>query len=310
MSRSFEERWAATLDSDQWRRITGSAAGRAVRRSSAFRGADTARRFVVTRLGAVADRDLFGDVHTLCITIGHVKSGGSLLGAMLDAHPNAAFADDLDALRYVRAGFEAEQVFRILVKGARREVLKGRVTARRLEPYSLFVPGGWQGSHRTLEVVGFSRAGPTTRGLSEEPDVLAGLRRTLGSLRPAFVHVVRHPADPVAAMVLRSGRSLDSAVRDYAEQCDRLLALRSRLPAEDLLTVRYERFVRAPREGLVEACGFLGLAVEADHLDACGAVIRDDMTSERDRIEWTSRATDSTRRLIDRVDFLEPYRDG
>jgi hypothetical protein len=241
------------------------------------------------------------------VFLGTVKSGGSLIGALLDAHPRAVVSDEADPLRYVIAGFGREQIFHILAKNAHREALKGRVTARRLEPYALAVPGQSQGRAVKPVVMGDSRAGPTTRRLGDRPELIAHVRDTFGDVEPRYIHVVRNPYDPISAMVRRGRRTLPDAIDDYAGQCRRMVTLRERLAGDRLLTVRYERFVAAPADGLRQVCHFLGLDPGPDYVAACARIVDASRRPERHTVRWGPEAIASVDRLIGQFEFLDGY---
>ena len=78
------------------------------------------QRYVASALGSLVNRRLFARVESLCLFIGYPRSGHSLIGALLDAHPNAIIADELDALKYVHAGFRRNQLFYLLLRGSRQ----------------------------------------------------------------------------------------------------------------------------------------------------------------------------------------------
>ena len=295
------------IDSESWRRLMRSRAGSRLLGSRPYRAADTARRFVSTSLQSTRDPGRFGDVETICIFVGHVKCGGTLIGALLDAHPDAVLADEIDVLRYLSAGFRREQIFDLLLKGSRREARKARVTARRLVPYSLAVPRQWQGRYEVLRVIGESRAGPTTRRLGREPWLLPRLYERMSGVRPRFVHVVRDPFDPIAAMIVRGKRSFTDASSDYSRQCRTLLELRERIDPEDLLTVRYEDFVRGPQESLRRVCGFLGLEASDDYLEACASIVDPAFRPERRLVEWRPEQIEAVRTMIEQTPFLDRY---
>jgi hypothetical protein len=307
LRKTIEERWVSVIDSETWRRGMRSRAGSTLLGSRPYRAADTARRFVSTSLQSARDPGRFLNVETICLFVGHVKSGGTLIGALLDAHPNAVVADEIDVLRYLSAGFRREQIFELLLKGSRREARKGRVTARRLEPYSLEVPMQWQGRYDVLRVIGESRAGPTTRRFGHEPQLLARLYERMGEVRPRFLHVVRNPYDPIAAMIVRGKRSFPDAISDYARQCRTLLELRERIDPADLLTVAYEDFVRGPQEGIGRVCGFLGLEASDDYRTACASIVDPAFRPERLRVEWRPQHIDAVRAMIEQVVFLDRY---
>jgi Sulfotransferase family len=307
MTRAVERTWVAWLDSGTWRRFGRSPAGRHLMRSSAFRFADTTRRFAETSIRHAKDPDAFAEVRTFVLFLGSVKSGGSLVGALLDAHARAVLSDEADPLRYLTAGFGRERTFHVLAKTARREALKGRVTARRLEPYALAVPGQSQGYAVQPIVIGDSRAGPTTRRLGARPELIGRLRDVLGDVEDRYIHVVRNPYDPISAMVRRGRRTLPDAIADYAGQSHRVATLRNRLGDERLLTVRYEDFVAAPGDQLRRVCDFVGLEAEPGYLAACAAIIDPSRSPERHSVPWTPDAVTAVDRLVRQFGFLDGY---
>jgi hypothetical protein len=303
---AIEGRLVAVRDSPAWRRSVGRLGRTKVVRNDTVRRLGTARRYVAASVAARRHRDAFADVRTFVVFIGHVKSGGTMLGALLDAHRHAVIADEADALRYVEAGFGAPQLYQLLAKGARREAMKGRVTARRLDAYSFDVPGQWQGRHDRVHVVGDSRAGPTTRRLGAQPELVARLDHTLGTADARFVHVVRNPFDPISAMVRRGRRSYESAIADYHAQCRRVDEICRRASGR-VLRVHYETFIADPVAGLRELCGFVGLGADASYLDACASVVDRDRPKERAAVAWRPHHRSAVDRIIGEVSFLQGY---
>jgi Ser/Thr protein kinase RdoA (MazF antagonist) len=303
----LERSWVTLRDSSAWRRMRQLDGVRRLQRTSSFGRLATKRRFVETALRHRMDTSRFDSVQTFCLLLGPVKSGGSLLGALLDAHPRIVLADEVGPLQYLDAGFGREQLFHLLDKGARREAMKGRVTARRLEPYSLAVPGQHQGHSEEVTVVGDSTAGPTTRLLGRRPELLGHLREVLGPVEDRYVHVVRDPLDPISAMVVRGGRSLDEAIDDFGGQCERIERLRDLIGVERLLTVHYEDLIARPEQQLQTVCRFLGVEPEAGYLSACGRVVDASRAGERRWVSWTPSARSRVEQLIARFPFLERY---
>jgi hypothetical protein len=247
---------------------------------------------------------LFASAHTFCFFVGHNKSGTSLMGGMLDAHPRVVCSDEADALQYVRAGFERDVLFHVLLRSSRTELRKGRVTARRLEPYSYLVPGQSQGNVIEPLVVGDSTSGTSTRRLATQPELFDRLQRLGVNVR--LIQVVRNPFDPITAMMLRSGRTRENATEHYFTACDALVGIRARAGG-DLLAVRYEDVVAAPAPMIERTCAFLDVPVEPDHIDACAAVIHDEPDHTRDRIVWSRRDIAAIEARIAEYEFLDGY---
>jgi hypothetical protein len=268
---------------------------------------DTARRFALTTYKTYRQPDLFKDVKTFCMFIGQVKSGGSLLGSLLDAHPNVVLADEIDALRYVSAGFKRDQIFHLLRRGAKREALRGRITARRLTPYSLAVPGQWQGRYKTIKVIGDRKAGPSTRQFGREPQLLGQLQSVMTSVELRIIQVVRNPYDPISAMMVRGGRHFENAIDHYFDYCHTLDNLRNRLPDACLTAVRYENFVQQPRQTLADLCQFVGIEAHDAYLEACSNIVKPMPDQYRQKVDWTPHWIGAVRDRINQFDFLAGY---
>lgn len=307
MERSVADRWVSLLDSPQWRRLTKTGFARRVLNSPAFRDLNLVRRRWATARANLTKPHRFDAVENLCLFVGHTKSGGSLLGAMLDAHPEMAFADEADALRYVSAGFTADQLYALLVKGARREAQKGRITARRLVPYSLAMSGQWQGRHTKLKVIGDTRAGPTTRRLAADLNLLEELRTVTGHAGVRLVHVIRNPYDSISAMVLRSDRTFESAIADYFTQCENLQTIQAAMAFEELIEVRYESVTSRPSEQMDRICTFLGVEPSRSYLAACVQLIDSQRAGERHKVAWTAGHVASVARQMTGYPFLSGY---
>jgi len=239
--------------------------------------------------------------------IGHNKSGVSMIGSLLDAHPDVILSDEADALEYVQAGFSRDQIFHILLRQSRREASKGRVTARRLQPYSYQVPEQWQGRYRTLRVVGDSTAGSSTRAFGIQPNLLEALKYTMYGLNIKFIQVIRNPYDPISAMMVRSGRSFENAIETYFSYCETLVKLREQLDASQLLSIRYEDFVRNGKTRLTEICQFLGLRADPEYLNACTGILHDAPETSRQWVKWDAANIGRVAVEINRYDFLHGY---
>jgi hypothetical protein len=91
------------------------------------------------------NEELFDSVESYAMFIGYPRSGHSLIGALLDAHPNAAIAHELDVLKYVKEGYSREQIDPLLLENSRRYTESGR----EWNGYRYEVAGQWQGGTRS-----------------------------------------------------------------------------------------------------------------------------------------------------------------
>ncbi len=307
MKQSIEQAWVSFTNSDRYQQFTKQGAGAVLFRVIRYRELVVAKNYVATYPRSRLNNGTYSGVRIFCSFIGPTKSGSTLVGSLLDAHPDAILADEVDALRYVNAGFNRHQIYDILVKRSRRHAMIGRVTARRLKAYNFEIDGQWQGRYRNLQVIGDSKAGISTRRLGENPKLLERLEKVMRNAEPRFIMVIRNPFDPITAMRIRGQRSVADAMTRYFENCDHLVALRQVIDPERLHMIHYERFVNEPRESLHRLCTFFGLQADREYLDACAAIIYEKPEQIRYDVEWQPAWREAVLEKSANYDFLVDY---
>lgn len=296
------------LKPSRFRKFIKKGPGAVVFRSEAYRKVLLLKHFVGSSYASIRAPHLFDDVHTYCMFVGHNKSGTSMVSALLDAHPDAIIADEAEALKFVQAGFKRDQIFHILLRRSYKEFRKGKVTARRLQPYSYLVPGQWQGRYRKLHVIGDSTAGSSTREIGQDAGLLDQVKGVMRGVDVKIIQTVRNPYDPISAMIVRGKRSFENAIEVYFSHCETLARLRKILNESQLYTVHYEEFVRNGQEKLAELCQFLGLEADLDYLKACTSILHPEPQTSRQWVQWDARHIAQVAREMERFDFLQGYR--
>src|SRR5271157_4852788 len=66
------------------------------------------------------NRDALRDVESFFLLLGYARSGSTLVGSLLNAHPNMVVAHETDILRYLRAGVSRRQLFALLLERDRQ----------------------------------------------------------------------------------------------------------------------------------------------------------------------------------------------
>ena len=219
-------------------------------------------------VGGFRGRHELGDVEAFLLFLGYARSGSTLVGSLLDAHPNMVVAHEADILRYVRPGMTRRQLFAILLE---RDRQFGRIE-RRWHGFDYAVPGAFQGRFTTLRVVGDKHAGRATRRLARDPRLLNRLRVLVG-VPIRVLHVTRNPYDNIASIAQNRGLALSPAVDVYEKLSSMAEGVRNRLAAGELLDLSYESLVADPAGRLSEICAFIGVEAPGDYLEACAAVV-------------------------------------
>ncbi|HWC05662.1 MAG TPA: sulfotransferase [Gemmatimonadota bacterium] len=252
------------------------------------------------------NRERYSEVESYCMFIGTPRSGHSLVGAFLDAHPDAVVAHEQNALKYIQAGFDRERLFHLLLENSRASAREGRMEGA----YSYSVPGQWQGRHRRLRVIGDKKGGSSSRLLARYPDLLERLRNTV-RVPLRVIHVVRNPFDNIATMALHSarGRAVDLPVDadHYFERCEVVARIEGDLAPGELYRTTHEEFLADPRAGLEGLLRWLGLDPESGLVQACVATVRTRPHQSRQKVDWPPEVLRDVERRIGDCPFLTGY---
>lgn len=237
--------------------------------------------------------------------VGYPRSGHSLVGSLLDAHPEIAIAHELDVMRFMFGGFGRNKILTLLRENATRLARVGR----RWGPYDYRVSGQWQGRTRRLRVIGDKKGGATTTRIAANP---ASLDRLIDhiALPVRAIHVVRHPLDNVASIARRHyPDAVDPtamAIRRFSGLARANAAIVGRL-GDRIITVRLEDLIAAPAPTMQRLASFVGVTAGNDWLAAAGAIVKAPARRSRDRTDWLDEHRADIGALIQAIDFLRGY---
>jgi hypothetical protein len=247
--------------------------------------------------------------HAVCLFLSPPRSGHSLLGALLDAHPDAAIGHELDALLFLRWGWRLVEVLPLLERSAQwaaaQELLPGG--------YGYRLEG--QGQVRQPLVVGDKHGEATLVELARRP----WLRQRLELASPAPLHwlrAVRHPLDNIATIALKidsiaagvlppGGTALQQAEAYFFQLADWMDLCGG--PQARLLDVRHEQLLAEPELELRRLAGFLGLEPDPAWLARCQAILRPAPHLSRRGVCWEAGQQERILQRCREYGFLSSY---
>jgi len=244
----------------------------------------------------------FDDLRHFSFFIGYARSGHTLVGTMLNAHPEVVIAHELDALKFVRHHFSRRQLYSLLLQ---RDQQFGSI-GRTWSGYQYEVPGQFQGRFERLRVIGDKRARSTVLQIAHDPKLLDRLRKRV-RVPIRVVHVTRNPFDNVATEARRHKMSLTEATTWYEQICRAVMVVRPLLDPSELLDMRYERFAGDTVPSLTELCRFIDVVPEDSYLQACSGIVWPSTHRSRDAVDWTKDERQGVERLIETYEVLHSY---
>lgn len=243
----------------------------------------------------------FDDVRRFCLFVGYPRSGHSLVGAMLNAHPRVVIAHEANVPELIERGCERDALFARLLARAEQFDRRGNESN-----YAYGIPGGWQGRYARLDVIGDKRGGAVTRRIARDRDFLKDVRALVG-IPIRLVHVVRHPLDNITAISRWSPLSLDESIDYYFTHCETTTRLEEWCREEELLTLHHESFFDDPTSVLRRLADHIGVEPEAGWLRSCKSVLFPSPTYTRGKGDWSDERLARVRERAAAVPFLSGY---
>lgn len=264
---------------------------------------------------------------------GFPRSGHSIVGSILDAHPEAMIAHELDAMGLVDLGLERDEVFALACSNSQEFEKNGRFW----NGFSYAVPGGMGGRAEPLRVLGDKKGDWAVRHTLENPGLVKRLDSLLAGVEQSWIFVIRNPFDNIATLSLRKGREYDrlriassgerdfrqalseqkgqsvtasvlpEMVEDYARLCAGIAALKSQIPPNSWFELRHEDFVTAPRDRIAALCRFTGLETKEEFNEAAASIVSSRPNPSRHEVSWGPGLQARVEGLIAQYDFLAGY---
>lgn len=244
----------------------------------------------------------FKEIEHYCMFIGYPRSGHSLVGSLLDAHPDIIIAHELDVLQYLQAGFKKAQIFYLLLERSRQFTESGRQWGE----HNYAVPNQWNGRFRKLKVIGDKKGGASTMQLMLDPTLLDKLKKTIGS-DIKFIHVVRNPYDNISTISIRDDISLNQAINKYFSLCATVAGVKAGISSEQWFDIRHETLIDAPEHRLKELCRFLGQGTTDDYLKDCASIVFKSPHKSRSDVRWQPELIRLVADSIEKYPFLHGY---
>lgn len=241
-------------------------------------------------------------VRTYCMFLGYPRSGHSIVGSLLDAHPNMVIAHELDALKYIQAGFNKEQIFYLLLVNSQRFTKAGR----NWNGYQYVVPNQWHGRYRELHVIGDKKGGGSSRLLYKASDLIDRLRQVIG-IKIKFIHVTRNPYDNIATISKRHHLRIPDAIEFYFDLAQTVRAAKQQIATEDFFEMRHEDLLVNPKELTRRLCLFLGEEAPEDYLSDCASIVRPSPHKSRLEAAWTDEMKKRVQKTLEQFPFFAGY---
>jgi len=264
--------------------------------------------YIPSYFSGLRSKKLFDEIKTYCVFIGHPRSGHSLVGVLIDAHPDAIMSHELDAMEYVKAGFSRDQIYSMIIKRSKTFAEQGRKRGG----YLYIVPNQWQGRFRKLLVIGDKKGAGSATKFGIDTTLFNKFQKLI-NINIKFIHVIRNPYDTISSICKRySDRKrrepdISEIINKYFLRCEYIMNLKKQIDTSALLDIKHESLIKNSKDNVAKICRFLGLEVLEDYVGDCASIIFTKPHKSRYELEWTDELIDIVKNRMTDFPFLQGY---
>lgn len=241
--------------------------------------------------------------NSLVLFVGYPRSGHSLIGSLLDAHPEAIISHELNLLKFLKQEKKLEAILRAIKLNSLIYNYYGRNTIR----YNYFLPKLFQGRYVCLKVVGDKKGNQTTRLFKNNPELCKRLL-TNSTVNLSLIHVIRNPFDNIATKSLRTGKSLEKSMQRYFSNVHFIEKLKTQFP-EYIIDIYLDDLVKDPCNTMEYLLDKLSLPKNKNFLQDCANIVYDKPSYTRYKVTWPDNLICTINQKIRNSLFLRRYTD-
>lgn len=249
--------------------------------------------------------EMFSNIKYYCMFVGYGKSGHTLIGCLLDAHPDVMVSIEADVLGQIAKNkvTDKKEIFEII---HRRSVNFVKNSNYSWTGYSYKVENQYQGKFQNLKVVGDKRGGGSSLYINRQPELLDKLKSIIGR-QVKFIHVKRNPFDIVASFKKSSNLSLEALITMFDNMANGTQVVIESENEENIFEFKHEDFLNETEQHLVLICNFLGIDPVEDYIKSCSNIVYDEPHETRHEVKWTNILKEKLQSVIDKYNFLKGY---
>ncbi|XP_078370965.1 uncharacterized protein LOC144654642 [Oculina patagonica] len=279
---------------------------------------------------------LYDGVETFVMFIGYPRSSHSLVGALLDAHPEIIITHEFDIMsrwskyqssKMKQKNLQKYVLFYNLHQYSMRQAKFGirSNNSNTTTKYTYNVPGLLQGKYqKRIKVIGDKKGGVTSKQLTElsKMKILEEIHQVV-QVPMKFIHVIRNPFDNISTMMLRAtlsrgkvreegvkinntGLRLNNIINQYFQLVAANQRVRERY-GNAVLDIPGHETVLRPKETLLRLCDHLQVTCSEEYIEKCSEVLYGTPSVTRDKVVWTEEQKARVTQMMKKYPFLKQY---
>ena len=288
------------------------------------------------KVTALTKEEISG-IEKFVIFVGYARSGTSIIGSLMDAHPNMIIAHEymifktwpLDDKNHDTLNGNRSYLFNELYQNSyRASCLGARTEHKDNKGYTLFVNNSWQAHFKDLKVIGDKSGGKAGSHYSRDAlNVQNSYQEIMETVKVPIrsLHLLRNPFDIISTSLLY--KLSDVQGRKYepmkGTKCNSKILLDDKIDTFfvlakavrnmistcklTVLEIHSEDFVKQPQESMKRICDFLGVECSPWYLQMCQDKVFPSVSRSRDKVEWTEEQIARVQNIMNTFPYFKGY---
>ena len=272
--------------------------------------------------------------------VGYPRSGHSIVGSILDAHPNIVISHEFTLMRRESLFNEpptqnwTSDLFNMLYQHSYLDVFNGTRNKYRTEKgYALYIEGLWQGRYDGfVDVIGDKSGGATSaQFLYDQLSFEYNYKQLVARLPVPIkvVHVIRNPYDMISTETIYATASkyefaiakkiftlhknrikmpkfvnetmLSNKIKFIFNRMLASMKIMELVGEENVLTIHSSDLVHSPQETILRMCAFFQVNVPDRYLKVATEKVYKTVSRTRELVEWPEKLVATV------ADRMKPY---
>lgn len=250
-------------------------------------------------------KSTYDNVKYFVIFICNPRTGHTLIGSLLDAHPNIVISHETRAIsNLVFSDFNSLLVNNIILSSSYK---MGTDQDRFQTNYDYNIPYEYTGRYKELKIIGDKQGALTSEFLRKFPKYINEILKFYGQ-KLRCIHVIRNPYDSIARISFNKNFTMTDAIYFYFNNVELFHKVRKLLTEDQVIILRHEDFIDKPKESLKKLCANLGLDAPDDYLNACSSIIYKKPHSRRYEHDWKQEDLNLIERFMKMKRYSEYFK--
>jgi len=246
---------------------------------------------------------IFSKLHYFVLIVGNARSGSTLLGSIIDAHPNVIIANETFASATFWRSLSRHDILDEIYVNSQKS--RASASGRLSEGYDYSIQQSSTGNADVL-VMGDKIWNPVTLLLHGDYSLIARLEESI-NVPIKIIHAIRNPLDVIATMHLRSKAPIGDRILWYFMHCDAVCAIYDHCRDSNFMNIQHENLIEAPDTAISKICDFIGVKPEIYPINSCKSILFDKPRKTRFKINWYKNDIEEIFHRMSQYSFLQNY---